>query len=90
VPPIRQATQGLTNHRQHPPHSDAGTTTGSTRTNSPNGVQAGRPRRADSTRPQSSHCSARNMRMHATRRPQDEATARAIPGLAAARWRIRF
>src|SRR5512132_4125879 len=52
--PIRQATRGLTNDRQHTPHLDAGTTTGSARTKNPNGVRAGSPRAGDSTPPQSS------------------------------------
>ena len=52
VPPIRQATRGLTNYRQHTPHPDAGTTS-SARTKNLNGVRTGRPRPADDT-PQSS------------------------------------
>ena len=38
--PIRQATRGLTNDRQHIPHLDAGTTTANARTKNPNGVRA--------------------------------------------------
>jgi len=47
------------------PHSGQGTS-GSARTNNPNGVPAGRPRPADST-PQSSNRGAQNMRLHSAR-----------------------
>ena len=43
VPPIRQATRGLTNGRQHTPHLDAGTTTASARTKHPVNVRTGQP-----------------------------------------------
>jgi hypothetical protein len=43
------ADAGPTSHRQHAPRLDAGTTTGSARTKSPNGVPAAHPCPADST-----------------------------------------
>ena len=54
-----------TSHTQDAPHSVQGTS-GSARTNNPNGVPAGRPRPADST-PQSSNRGAQNMRLHPAR-----------------------
>jgi hypothetical protein len=48
VPPIRQQMREPTSDRQHAPHLDAGTTTGSAHTKNPIGVRAGRPRPADS------------------------------------------
>jgi hypothetical protein len=62
VPPTRSQTS----HTQDAPHSVQGTS-GSARTNKPNGVPAGRPRPADST-PQSSNHGAQNTRLHSTRR----------------------
>src|SRR4029453_6436092 len=69
VPPTRPQMRGPTSHTQDAPHSVQGTS-GSARTNNPNGVPAGRPRPADST-PQSSNRGAQNMRLHSTRRWQD-------------------
>ena len=66
VPPTRQQIRGPTSHTPDAPHSVQGTS-GSARTNVPNGVPAGRPRPADST-PQSSHRGAPNTRLHSTRR----------------------
>ena len=54
VPPIRQATRGLTNDRQHTPHLDAGTTTASARTKHPVNVRTGQPHPA--ANPPSSCC----------------------------------
>jgi hypothetical protein len=65
VPLTRQQMRGPTSHRQHIPHSVQGTS-GSARTNNPNGVPAGRPHPADST-PQSSNRGAQNMRLHSAR-----------------------
>jgi hypothetical protein len=48
-PPTRQQMRRPTSDRQDAPPLVAATPTGSTRTNSPNGVRAGRPRPADST-----------------------------------------
>jgi len=64
-PPARRRMPGPPSHRQNAPHSGP-VTTGSAYTNNPNGVQAGRPRPADST-PQSSNRGAQNMRSHSTR-----------------------
>ena len=50
VPPIRQATQGLTNDRQHTPHLDAGTTTAGARTKHPVNVRTGQPHPAANPR----------------------------------------
>jgi hypothetical protein len=47
--PTRQQMRRPTSDRQDAPPLVAATPTGSTRTNSPNGVRAGRPRPADST-----------------------------------------
>jgi hypothetical protein len=63
VPPTPQQMRRPMSGRQHTPHLDAGTTTGSACTNNPNGVRAGRPHPADST-PQSSDRGARNVRLH--------------------------
>jgi hypothetical protein len=49
VPPTRKQMRRPTSDRQDAPPLVAATPTGSTRTNSPNGVRAGRPRPADST-----------------------------------------
>ena len=65
VPPTRPQMRGPTSHTQDAPHSVQGTS-GSARTNNPNGVPAGRPRPADST-PQSSNRGAQNMRLHSAR-----------------------
>jgi hypothetical protein len=65
VPPTRPQVRGPTGHTQDAPHSVQGTS-GSARTNNPNGVPAGRPRPADST-PQSSNRGAQNMRLHSAR-----------------------
>jgi hypothetical protein len=43
APPTRQQMRGPTSDRQHTPHPDPGTTTGSARTKSPNGVRTGQP-----------------------------------------------
>jgi hypothetical protein len=64
-PPTRPQMRGPTSHTQDAPHSVQGTS-GSARTNNPNGVPAGRPRTADST-PQSSNHGAQNMRLHPAR-----------------------
>jgi hypothetical protein len=79
VPPTRQQMRPPKIDRRDASPLVAATPTGSSRTNSPNGVRAGRPRPADSTGQSRHIAAARNMRMHATRRPQDETTARAIP-----------
>jgi hypothetical protein len=42
-PPIRQATRGLTNHRQHTPHLVAGTTTAGAGIQHPLSVRTGQP-----------------------------------------------
>ena len=65
VPPTRPQVRGPTGHTQDAPHSVQGTS-GSARTNNPNGVPAGHPRPADST-PQSSNRGAQNMRLHSAR-----------------------
>ena len=62
VPPTRPQMRGPTSDRQHTPHLDAGTTTGSAHTKNPNVVRAGRPLPAGST-PQSSNRGAQNMRL---------------------------
>ena len=49
VPATRQQMRGPTIGRQHTRHRDAGTTTGSARTNKPNDDPSGRLRPADST-----------------------------------------
>ena len=56
--PTRPQMRGPTSHTQDAAHSVQGTS-GSARTNNPNGVPAGRPRPADST-PQSSNRGAQN------------------------------
>ena len=61
----RPQMRGPTSHTQDAAHSVQGTS-GSARTNNPNGVPAGRPRPADST-PQSSNRGAQNMRLHSAR-----------------------
>ena len=50
VPPIRQATRGLTNGRQHTPHLVAGTTTASARIKHPVDVRTGQPHPAANPR----------------------------------------
>src|SRR5512132_1861160 len=65
VPPTRPQMRGPTSHTQDAPHSVQGTS-GSARTNNPNGVPAGRPRPADST-PQSLNRGAQNMKLHSAR-----------------------
>jgi hypothetical protein len=72
VPPTRPQMRGPTSHTQDAPHS-VQATTGSARTNNPNGVPAGRPRPADST-PQSSNRGAQNMRLHSTQWPTGSST----------------
>ena len=50
VPPIRQATRGLTNGKQHTPHLVAGTTTASARIKHPVNVRTGQPHPAANPR----------------------------------------
>ena len=75
VPPTRQQMRGPTSHTQDAPHSVQGTS-GSARTNNPNGVPAGRPRPADSTT-QSSNRGAQNMRLHSARWQDRQQTGQA-------------
>jgi hypothetical protein len=49
-PPIRQATRGLTNHRQHTPHLVAGTTTAGAGIQHPLSVRTGQPHPAANPR----------------------------------------
>jgi hypothetical protein len=60
VPPTPQQMRRPMSGRQHTPHLDAGTTTGSAHTNNPDGVPAARPRPADSA--SQSDRAARNVR----------------------------
>jgi hypothetical protein len=89
VRPTRQQMRRPTSDGQDAPHLLAATPTRSTLTNSPNGVRAGRPRRADSTR-HSRHIAApghEDARHTATAGRSDRSCD---PGPAAARRRIRL